>query len=96
MAHFRQERCLTPFYGSYGISPQEYLRIQRLYQARRRLRASCQDRTTVTQIAFGLGFWDLGWFAGGYGLLYGERASETLRKPVPVSIGENKEVEVIW
>ena len=76
------ERTLrTAFHRSYGLSPHEYLRIQRLYEARRLLRTSCQDRTTVTQIAFGLGFWDLGRFAGAYGALYGERPSETLRKP---------------
>ena len=79
------ERTLrAAFQGSYGLSPQEYLRIQRLYQARRLLRLSSQDQTTVTQIAFGLGFWDLGRFAGAYGSLYGERPSETLRKPVPL------------
>ena len=78
------ERTLrAAFHMSYGLSPQEYLRIQRLYQARRLLRLSCQDQTTVTQIAFGLGFWDLGRFAGAYGSLYWERPSETLRKPVP-------------
>lgn len=78
------ERSLrAAFQGSYGLSPQEYLRTQRLYQARRLLRASDQGQTTVTQIAFGLGFWDLGRFAGAYGSLYGERPSETLRKPVP-------------
>jgi AraC-like DNA-binding protein len=82
------ERTLrAAFQGSYGLSPQEYLRIQRLYQARRLLRLSCQDQTTVTRIAFGLGFWDLGRFAGAYGSLYGERPSETLRKPVRASIG---------
>jgi AraC family ethanolamine operon transcriptional activator len=78
------ERTLrAAFHRSYGLSPQEYLRIQRLYQARRLLRLSCQDHTTVTQIAFGLGFWDLGRFSGAYGSLYGERPSETLRKRVP-------------
>jgi len=78
------ERSLrAAFQGSYGLSPQEYLRTQRLYQARGLLRASGQDQTTVTQIAFGLGFWDLGRFAGAYGSLYGERPSETLRRPVP-------------
>lgn len=82
------ERTLrTAFHRSYGLSPQEYLRIQRLYQARRLLRASCQDRTTVTQIAFGLGFWDLGRFASAYASLYGERPSGTLRRPLPASIG---------
>jgi transcriptional regulator GlxA family with amidase domain len=78
------ERTLrAAFQGSYGLSAHEYLRIQRLHQARRLLRTSAQDQTTVTQIAFGLGFWDLGRFSGAYGSLYGERPSETLRKPVP-------------
>lgn len=72
----------TAFHRSYGISPQEYLRIQRLNEARQLLRASCPDGTTVTRIAFGLGFWDLGRFAGNYHTLFGERPSETLRKEV--------------
>jgi AraC-like DNA-binding protein len=72
----------TAFLRSYGLSPHEYLRIQRLYEARRLLRASCQDRTTVTQVACGLGFWDLGRFAGRYHTLFGEHPSETLRKEV--------------
>lgn len=77
------ERTLrTAFHRSYGLSPLEYLRIQRLHEARRLLRASCQDRTIVTQIAFGLGFWDLGRFAGRYHTLFGEHPSETLRKAV--------------
>jgi AraC-like DNA-binding protein len=81
------ERTLrAAFQGSFGLSPQEYLRIQRLHEARRLLRASCQDQTTVTQVAFELGFWDLGRFAGAYRALFGERPSETLRKPVPESI----------
>jgi len=66
-----------------GIAPQESLRIQRLHQSRRLLRTSCHDQTIITQIAFGLGFWDLGRFSGAYGLLYGERPSETLRRTVP-------------
>lgn len=82
------ERTLrTAFQKSYGFSPQEYLRIQRLNHARRLLSASCPDQTTVTQIAYGLGFWDLGRFAGAYRRLFGEFPSETLRKPVRVSIG---------
>lgn len=77
------ERTLrTAFHRSYGLSPLEYLRLQRLYEARRLLRASGQDRTTVTQIAFGLGFWDLGRFAGRYHALFGEHPSQTLRKDV--------------
>jgi AraC-like DNA-binding protein len=76
------ERTLrTAFQRCYGLSPLEYLRIHRLHQARQRLRASCPDESTVTQIACGLGFWDLGRFAGAYRRLYGEYPSETLRKP---------------
>jgi len=72
----------TAFHRSYGIPPQEYLRIQRLHEARQLLRAGCQGRTSVTDIAFGLGFLDLGRFAGRYCALFGERPSETLRKHV--------------
>ena len=82
------ERTLrTAFQRCYGLSPVEYLRIHRLDQARQLLRASCPDETTVTQIGFGLGFWDLGRFAGAYRQLFGELPSETLRKSVRVSIG---------
>jgi AraC-like DNA-binding protein len=85
------ERTLrTAFQRCYGLSPMEYLRIHRLHQARRLLRASCYDETTVTQIGFGLGFWDLGRFAGAYRQLFGERPSETLRKCVRVSIGSRQ------
>lgn len=69
----------TAFHRCYGLSPQAYLRIQRLHEARRLLRDSCPERTTVIQIAFGLGFWDLGRFAGRYRTLFGEAPSQTLR-----------------
>lgn len=81
------ERSLrSAFQKCYGVSPAEYLRIHRLHQARRALRASCPDETTVTRVAFGLGFWDLGRFAGAYRQLFGERPSETLRKPSPSAV----------
>ncbi|XZE55075.1 helix-turn-helix domain-containing protein [Planctomycetaceae bacterium SH139] len=74
------ERTLrTAFRKCYGLSPVEYLRIRRLHEARRLLRASCPDETTVTRVAFSLGFWDLGRFAGAYRLLFGELPSRTLR-----------------
>ncbi len=76
----------TAFLRSYGLSPHEYLRLQRLHEARRLLRASGQDRTTVTQVAFGLGFWDLGRFAGRYHTLFGEHPSETLRRTFPIGV----------
>jgi AraC-like DNA-binding protein len=81
------ERTLrTAFQRCYGLSPIEFLRIHRLHQARRLLSASCPDESTVTQIAFGLGFWDVGRFAGAYRQLFGELPSQTLRKPVRVSL----------
>jgi AraC family transcriptional regulator, ethanolamine operon transcriptional activator len=76
------ERTLrTAFQRCFGLSPVEFLRILRLNQARRLLLASCPDQTTVTQIAFGVGFWDLGRFAGAYRELFGELPSATLGKP---------------
>lgn len=81
------ERTLrTAFHKCYGLSPLEYLRIHRLHQAKRLLVASTQGETTVSQVAFGLGFWDLGRFASAYRQLFGERPSETLRKQVRMSI----------
>jgi AraC family transcriptional regulator, ethanolamine operon transcriptional activator len=74
------ERTLRrAFKCCYGLSPLEYLRIYRLHQARAVLRANCPERTTVTQVAFDFGFWDLGRFAGAYRQLFGELPSETLR-----------------
>jgi AraC-like DNA-binding protein len=85
------ERTLrAAFRGSFGISPMEYLRIQRLHEARRLLRAHADHRMTVTQVAFGLGFWDLGRFAGAYRSLFGERPSETLRKPMREATGRRR------
>jgi AraC-like DNA-binding protein len=74
------ERTLRrAFKSCYGLSPLEYLRIHRLHQARAVLRANCPERTTVTQVAFDFGFWDLGRFAGAYRQLFRELPSETLR-----------------
>lgn len=77
------ERTLrTAFRKWYGVPPLEYLRVRRLNEARQLLRASTPEETTVTRVALGLGFWDLGRFAGSYRRLFGERPSDTLGKPV--------------
>jgi AraC family ethanolamine operon transcriptional activator len=77
------ERTLrTLFQRCFGLSPAQYLRVLRLHQARQQLLAGRLYNTTVTQVAFGLGFWDLGRFAGSYRLLFGELPSATLKKPV--------------
>jgi len=72
------------FQRYYGLSPVEYLRMRRLHQARSLLRVGCPDETTITKIAFELGFWDLGRFAGAYRELFGELPSATLRSRVRV------------
>lgn len=80
------ERSLrTAFQSCYGLSPTTFLRICRLHQARQLLGSSCPDQTTVTEVAFGLGFWDLGRFAGAYRRLFGELPSDTLRRPARAS-----------
>lgn len=75
------ERTLrTAFQKCFGISPIEYLRVRRLNQARQLLESADAGETTVTQIAFELGFWDLGRFAKAYHQLFGKYPSETLRR----------------
>lgn len=77
------ERTLrTAFQRYYGLAPNEYLRVIRLHSAQQLLLSSCPDQTTVTQVAFELGFWDLGRFAGAYRRLFGELPSVTLRKSI--------------
>ena len=60
-----------------GKSPSEYLRWRRLWRARAMLRQPDQD-TTVTEVAFRLGFWHLSRFAAAYASTFGERPSATL------------------
>lgn len=75
------ERSLRrSFQRCYGLSPMQWMRVYRLHQARQLLKASCPDVTTVTQVAFEVGFWDLGRFAGAYRRLFGELPSQTLRR----------------
>jgi AraC-like DNA-binding protein len=60
-----------------GKSPWEYLRWRRLWRARSMLRQPAED-TTVTDVAFRLGFWHLSRFAAAYASTFGERPSVTL------------------
>ncbi|MBL6618328.1 MAG: helix-turn-helix domain-containing protein [Reyranella sp.] len=62
-----------------GKSPWEYLRWRRLWRARAMLRRP-DDDTTVTDVAFRLGFWHLSRFAGAYASIFGERPSATLAR----------------
>ncbi len=60
-----------------GKAPSEYARWRRLWRARSLLRQPSDD-TTVTSVAFKLGFWHLGRFAAAYAATFGERPSDTL------------------
>lgn len=74
------QRTLRYAFQEYlGMSPMTYLKIQRLNQVRRQLKASRPDQTTVTNIAVQWGFWHMGQFAQDYRKMFGECPSETLR-----------------
>jgi AraC-like DNA-binding protein len=64
-----------------GMSPHRYLWLRRMNQARRALSLADAATTTVTAIAFGHGFWELGRFSGAYRRLFDEPPLATLRRP---------------
>ena len=64
-----------------GMSPKRYLMVRRMNLARRALRDSSPNTTTVTEIATRYGFWQFGRFAGEYKSLFGEAPSATLGRP---------------
>jgi AraC family ethanolamine operon transcriptional activator len=73
------ERQLRRIFTSiHGVSPGRYLRIRRLHQVRRALRASRFGNVTLAGVHFG--FFDLGRMAMDYRELFGERPSDTLRQ----------------
>jgi AraC family ethanolamine operon transcriptional activator len=65
--------CLEYF----GVSPQRYITIHRLNQARQELIASDPRQTKIATIAGKLGFWHLGRFSSQYRSLFGELPSAT-------------------
>ena len=62
-----------------GKPPWEYLRWRRLWRAHALLSRPVED-TTVTKVAYTLGFWHLGRFATAYAATFGERPSRTLAR----------------
>lgn len=62
-----------------GRSPSEYMRWRRLWRARALLRRPGDD-TSVTDVAYRLGFWHLSRFAAAYASIFGERPSATLAR----------------
>jgi AraC-like DNA-binding protein len=63
-----------------GMGPKRYLVVRRMHLARRTLRQSAPDATSVTDTATRFGFWQLGRFAVEYHALFGEAPSATLHR----------------
>ena len=63
-----------------SMSPIRYLWRRRMHLARRALRDADPARTSVTEIATGHGFWELGRFSVEYRNLFGESPSTTFRR----------------
>jgi AraC family ethanolamine operon transcriptional activator len=68
------------FQEIFGLSPMNYLKIQRLNGVRRALKKANPYTTTVMQLAQQWGFWSLNHFASDYKNMFGELPSETLKK----------------
>jgi transcriptional regulator GlxA family with amidase domain len=67
------------FYDVCGTSPMRHLRALRLSGVHRALCEASTTGTTVTSVATGYGFFELGRFAGTYRAVFGETPSDTLR-----------------
>ena len=67
------------FYKVRGMSPQQWMFEARLQSVRRALNDANERQTTVTSVAIGYGFYELGRFAARYRKAFGEAPSETLR-----------------
>jgi len=64
-----------------GMGPVRYLWLRRMSLARTALLQADPTTATVTGIATGHGFWELGRFSVGYRALFGETPSASLRRP---------------
>ena len=73
------ERTLRKaFHKIHGLPPCRHLRMSRLSQARRALLSADCKGVTVTEIATGFGFVELGRFSVEYRKVFGESPSQTL------------------
>jgi AraC-like DNA-binding protein len=64
-----------------GMGPMQYLRLRRMHLARHALMLADPAVSTVTEIATGFGFCELGRFSVEYRALFGESPSTSLQRP---------------
>ena len=69
------------FQEQLGLSPGSFIRLLRLHGLRRELLARQLGESTITDVAYHLGFTQLGRLAREYHLTFGERPSDTLARP---------------
>jgi transcriptional regulator GlxA family with amidase domain len=75
------ERTLRKaFHRTHGVPPCRHLRMLRLSQARHALLSADGNLVTVTEIATGFGFVELGRFSVEYRKVFGESPSQTLSR----------------
>jgi AraC-like DNA-binding protein len=70
------------FHEHLGLSPMAFIRQLRMHALRRELLAARLGEASVTELAYHLGFTQLGRLAGDYRRTFGELPSETLSRPM--------------
>ncbi|MGB7159543.1 MAG: helix-turn-helix domain-containing protein [Tepidisphaeraceae bacterium] len=78
------ERSLRlAFHQITGVGPNTYLKVRRLHRVRADLEGADPSVTSISMTALQWGFWHFGHFTHDYVHLFGERPSDTLRRPRP-------------
>ena len=80
-AHAGRRSLIQGFREQLGMGPMAYLKVCRLHAVRRLLLAAEPERLRIGPLAAEWGFLNAGHFARDYRLLFGEKPSETLRRP---------------
>jgi AraC-like DNA-binding protein len=75
-----QRTLRKAFNKTYGRPPCHQLRMLRLFEVRRALSSTHEHHVTVTELAMGFGFAELGRFSVEYRKVFGESPSQTLNR----------------
>jgi AraC-like DNA-binding protein len=79
-----------------GMGPIRFLTLRRMHLVRRALLRADPQKSTVTSIVTGHGFWELGHFSAAYRTLFGETPSVTLRSPAINSAVTTSAADMTW